>query len=117
MQFNSFFLAHSSIAEVETYLLGDLADKWDSVGVFLGIPYKVIEVCKLEETLGGSVHELVAAWIGRKHDVDAYGEPSWRILVEAVAHKAGGYHRRLAARIAYDHPVVAGKSYFILNFK
>lgn len=92
-----------------------LADKWDSVGIFLGIPYKVIEVCRLEDTLDDRIQELTIAWIGRKYDVEAYGEPTWRGLVEAVAHKAGGFHRRLAAQLADNHPVLPGK-YFPLQF-
>lgn len=107
------FVATSSIAQVMTSLAENLADKWDSVGLFLGIPYKIIERCKQEDTLDDRMLELVTAWINRKYDVDDYEEPSWRSLVEAVAHKAGGYHRRLAAKLASDHPIVVGKVYFI----
>ena len=86
-----------------------VADKWDSVGIFLGIPYKVIERCRLEDTLDERIQELTSAWIGRKYEVESYGEPSWRKLIEAIGHKAGGYHRRLASKLAADHPVLAGE--------
>ena len=52
--------------------------------------------------------ELVNAWIGRKYEMEIFGEPSWRKLVEAIAHKAGGCHKRQALKLADDHPVFNG---------
>jgi len=91
--------------------LADCPDKWDAVGLFLGIPFKVIEWCRLEDTLEERIREVVNAWLGRKYEVEHFGEPSWRKLVEAIAHKAGGYHKRLALKLAKDHPVFIGGSF------
>lgn len=83
-----------------------VADRWDSVGIFLGIPYKVIERCRLEDTVEEKMMTLVSSWVGRKYDVEKFGQPSWRKLVEAVAHKSGGYHKRQATSLANNHPVI-----------
>ena len=83
-----------------------VADKWDSVGIFLGIPYRLIVHCHLKDTLDEKMLELTNAWIGRKYEVETYGEPSWRKLVEAIAHEAGGYDKRFAAELANNHVVL-----------
>ena len=87
-------------------LLNGVATNWVSVGLFLGIPYKLIEIFKLEDSLEESVGKMVEAWLTRKYDVAVFGEPTWRKLVEAVASRSGGCHQRLAADVARDHPLI-----------
>ncbi len=87
------------------YLLDGVASNWFSVGLFLGIPYKLLEIYKLEDSLEESIGMMVDAWLAGKQDVEAFGKPSWRKLVEAVASRSGGGHRRLAAEIAKAHPL------------
>ena len=84
--------------------MNGVADKWTSIGLFLGIPYKYIELFKLEDRLEDSISKMVDAWVRRQHDTQ-FGEPSWRKLAEAVASRSGGHHLRLAAEIARDHPL------------
>ncbi len=86
------------------YLLNGVANNWFSIGLFLGIPYKHMELFKLEDSLEESIIKMVDTWMARKQDVEVFGEPSWRKLVEAVASRSGGGHRRLASEIAMDHP-------------
>lgn len=92
------------------YLLSGVANKWYSIGLFLGIPYKHMELFKMEDSIEESITEMVKAWLKRKYDVKAFGEPSWRKLVEAVASRSGGGHCGLATKIASDHPCYDVKS-------
>ena len=86
-------------------LMDGVATQWASIGLFLGIPYKDIEIFKMEDSLENSVTRMVEAWLQRKHDSQAFGEPSWRRLVEAVASPSGGNNKSLASQIAAKHPL------------
>lgn len=98
-------LTSASEMYVVAALLNGVATNWVSVGLFLGIPYKLIEIFKLEDSLEESITKMVDAWLSRKYDVEVFGEPTWRKLAEAVASRSGGCHLRLAAEIARDHPL------------
>ena len=89
-----------------------VADKWMSVGLLLGISYKILQICELSDTLDEKVNGVVEAWLGKKYDVESFGEASWRKLVEVVASRAGGCHQALAAKIARQHPIVNGTSLY-----
>ena len=47
---------------------------------------------------------MVLDWLKGVHNVQKYGHPSWRVLVQAVAHPAGGANPALAQSIAAKHP-------------
>ena len=47
---------------------------------------------------------VVEEWLKGLHDVQKYGHPSWRVLVQALAHPAGGANPALACSIAAKHP-------------
>ena len=83
-----------------------VADKWISIGLFLGVQYKDIKYFDDdEERLEDRITKMVEAWLGRKYDVEVYGEPSWRKLTEAIAARSGGDHLHLATTAAEEHPV------------
>ena len=98
--------ASGSISLVAAALMEGVADRWDSVGIFLGIPYLVIEGCREEHTMEERMRAMVEAWVNRRYDVEKFGQPSWRKLVEAVAHKSGGSHIRQAEMLARNHPTI-----------
>ena len=107
---NAFLCGHTLLSGEEhlkfivAYLM-EVATSWPSIGVFLGIPYKYIEVCKLEDTLEESISKMVETWLRRKHDTAAFGEPTYRRLAEAVASRSGGGNLRLAESIARNNPL------------
>ena len=47
---------------------------------------------------------VVEEWLKGLHNVQKYGHPSWRTLVQAVAHPSGGGNPALAYSIAAKHP-------------
>lgn len=53
-----------------------------------------------EEAMG----MIIEYWLDRKYTVAKFGEPSWKTLVAAVAHKLGAYNNRVAGEIAQRHP-------------
>lgn len=89
-----------------TYLLR-VPHRWFAVGLFLGIPYESMVLFRQCDNTKDSITKLVSAWIDRKYDVEACGEPSWRKLAEAVASRSGGEDCYLAENIILrEHPKV-----------
>lgn len=53
--------------------------------------------------------EMLLAWLKHRYDVERFGPPTWRRLVEAANNPAGGNNHALAKKIANNHP--PGKNY------
>ena len=46
---------------------------------------------------------VLTEWLKKAYDTTCFGQPSWQLLVAAVAHPAGGNDRALAEEIAGRH--------------
>ena len=42
-------------------------------------------------------------WLNQTYETDRFGLPSWKLLVDAVAHRRGGNNPALARQIATKH--------------
>ena len=51
-----------------------------------------------------ALEEVILLWLKKKYNVEKYGHPTWRMLVEAVDRKRGGNNHELAKKIASKHP-------------
>ena len=51
-----------------------------------------------------ALNDTLELWLQQKYNVERFGPPTWRMLVEAVDRKAGGNNHDLAKEIASDHP-------------
>ena len=47
--------------------------------------------------------EVLKNWLRRNYNVERFGEPTWRAVVEVVAHSAAGDNCALALSIARKH--------------
>ena len=43
-------------------------------------------------------------WLKKEYNVERFGPPTWRMLVEAINKKTGGNNQELAKQIALNHP-------------
>ena len=50
-----------------------------------------------------ALSDILKLWLQKKYDVETYGPPTWRMLVQAVDQEAGGNNHQLAKKIASDH--------------
>ena len=50
--------------------------------------------------------DVLLLWLRKQYNVERFGPPTWRMLVEAVDKESGGNDHELAKRIALKH---AGK--------
>ena len=47
--------------------------------------------------------EVITEWLKRNYDVNRFGPPTWKALIDAVEHRAGGNNRAEAEEIASRH--------------
>ena len=55
-----------------------------------------------------ALEDVLLLWLRQKYNVEKFGPPTWRMLVEAVDKKAGGNNHDLAKEIASNHPQAVG---------
>ena len=80
-----------------------LAARFYSLGCALGLPASTLETIKSNNP-GDSekaLEQVISTWLAQNFNTEP---PSWRTLVKAVAHPAGGNARLLAKEMAEDHP-------------
>ena len=78
---------------------------WTNIGIALGLHANVLDCIKAANISNpdACLTSMVTEWLRRNHNVDKFGEPTWRQLVEAVADPAGGANMDLAKNIAKRH--------------
>ena len=90
-----------------------MAHNWRGIGRALRLHRHVLH--RIEDDYVnryGETHCLektLIHWLRRDYDTTRYGQPSWQMLVAAVADPAGGNNRALAEQIAARHNVQVGR--------
>ena len=51
-----------------------------------------------------ALNDVLLLWLRQKYNVERFGPPTWRMLVEAVDKKSCGDYHDLAKEIASRHP-------------
>ena len=51
-----------------------------------------------------ALNDVLLLWLKKAYNVERFGPPTWRMLVEAVNKKSGGNNYELARQIALNHP-------------
>ena len=82
--------------------LTDVAAKWRSIGIFLGVRDSWLEAIQGNNPQD-CLRQTLATWLRRNYNVKRFGEPTWVRLVEAVNDSSGGGNPSLAMEIARGH--------------
>ena len=85
--------------------LTPLSAKWKDIGIALRLnPHTLdcIQAGNRDDPIA-CLTSVVTEWLKRNYKVEKFGEPTWRCLVEAVRHPAGGANKALAKDIARRH--------------
>ena len=69
-------------------------------------------ICDAYPNADQALEEVILLWLDKKYNVEKFGKPTWRMLVEAVDRKRGGNNHELAKKIATKHP--SGSSSLLL---
>ena len=81
------------------------AERYYQLGIELGLPPK--ELNKIRKGLSLDVDQafcdMLLVWLRHSYDVQKYGPPTWKRLVEAVASPSGGNNHGHAITIASNH--------------
>ena len=81
------------------------AASWKSIGVALRLKPDFLQ--SIDTWYSGDprvcLSWMVMEWLKRNYNVEKFGEPSWRMLVDAVGNPAGGANMALAMDIARRH--------------
>ena len=82
--------------------LNDVAHMWRSLGgAFRLRPPDLARIEKERPNdLKSCLSEMVTEWMNQSYNTQRFGLPSWKMLVEAVAHCNGGNNQALATYIA-----------------
>ena len=51
-----------------------------------------------------ALNDVLLLWLDKQYNVDRFGPPTWRLLVEAVDKESSGNNHELAKNIALNHP-------------
>ena len=76
--------------------------KWRSIGIALRLKPNILD--GIETRHNGDppacLESTMTEWLNRNYNVKRFGEPTWRKLVEVVAHPNGGANMALARDMA-----------------
>ena len=56
--------------------------------------------------------DVLLLWLKKEYNVERFGPPTWRMLVEAVYKRSGGNNQELAKQIALNHPAGSYRVYY-----
>ena len=80
--------------------LEEVKPRWYQLGVLLGLPVHILDGFQDNyEDLTDRLRAMLQEWLLQGNTED-YETPSWRVLVDAVEHSAGGGNPRLAGELA-----------------
>ena len=92
-----------------------MAHRWKYIGLALRLAPLALDIIrdKSHVDVEDCLADVLAEWLSKAYNVTRFGEPSWKHLVEAVAHPAGGNDHALAERIAAKY---SGKVMYIYMY-
>lgn len=81
-----------------------VAPRWKNMGLALKLKPHVLDMIEENRTnVESRLLNVLTEWLNKGYNTTRFGDPSWKLLVEAVAHSAGGNNRALAETIAKSH--------------
>ena len=80
-------------------------------GIELGLPLREMDAVQnaFRQDIPRAFMEVLQIFLKHRYNIEKYGPPTWRKLVEAVDSPAGGNNHALAKKITKGHPVNKGR--------
>ena len=93
----------NDIVAVQEEIMDASAQYYD-IGIKLGLKSDDLNVIKDKDPdQRTAITMILSRWLKRQFNVQKYGEPTWKSLVAAVAHRNGGNNAVLAMKLADKH--------------
>ena len=80
--------------------LKPVANRWFYIGLALRLKACDLENIKTTQQGDDQITYMLLAWLKRSYDVERFGPPTWRRIVEAVRANSGGKNPALANILA-----------------
>ena len=82
-----------------------VAHRWKSIGLALKLDPNLLERIKAKRNINvdENLSDTLTEWLQKAYNTTRFGDPSWKLLVKAVAHPAGGNNPALAQQIALKY--------------
>ena len=78
-----------------------MASRWENLGLALRLRHsEITTIEKNRASVEDCLKDVLIKWLQKAYNTTRFGDPSWNLLLEAVAHSAGGNDPALAERIA-----------------
>ena len=97
----SLFLDIDDLFTISSELL-PVAHKWKKIGLALRLSPDLLERIRQKNhtDVEDYLSDVLTEWLKKAYNAARFGNPSWKLLVEAVAHPAGGNDCALGEKIA-----------------
>ena len=97
------YIGSSDMFNVEDEVL-DVAPKWEKFGGALGLDSRVLNRIKAESSsTEDGLHKTLQEFLKMNYETQVHGQPSWQLIVKALAHRNGGNDKELALEVAKEH--------------
>ena len=84
--------------------LTNVLANYNGIGGRLHLKSDVLSQIQRERlTAAESMERVIVQWLNKNYNTKRFGDPTWKMLVEAVANPTGGNNRAEAKRIADAH--------------
>ena len=82
-----------------------VAHRWKNIGLALKLDPNLLEriQSRNHRDVLTYLSDILTEWLQKAYNTTRFGDPSWELLVEAVAHRAGGNNPALAQDIALKY--------------
>ena len=81
--------------------LRPVAHEWKNIGLALRLqPHVLSTIEKNHADVKDRLLNVLTEWLNKAYNTTRFGDPTWQLLVAAVAHPAGGNNPALAQHIA-----------------
>ena len=91
-----------NFSDVYLRIKSSISNQYFDFGIVLGISPEDLSNIRIEPKT--ALSNVLQAWLKQNYNAEKHGLPTWRKLVEAVDHPAGGNNHALAKAIASEHP-------------
>ena len=97
----------------------NLAGRWEGMCIHLGLPPSDIETIAIKHHHDSNdcLMGVLIKWLKMSYDTQEQGQPTWQMLIAAVANHSGGNNPALAKQIAEKHQGEDLSSYMYLCTK
>ena len=97
---HTFLTDTSDLFDVHCELL-NVASQWKALGLALRLDPDTLDTVEADcRDVSSCLRKALTLWLKKAYNTKKFGPPSWKLLVAAVAHPAGGNNRALAEQIA-----------------